>query len=211
VTLAHPSGPHELRARTADGLALAGRTGAPVLVPADTFAADSWDPTDAEARRRHDESVRKELGERLRRGSLPEPVEAPRLPPDVQTCIEEELGLLAELPEVRTAALVHEAGGLQAWAGVGERSVLADYAVTARGESDEDAELLSHAVYPSEHVLGGVRFETVASGWRLEAAIAHEATERETRDIESRFDAAAARLSSLLEALGEAPRSTPSG
>jgi hypothetical protein len=59
-------------------------------------------------------------------------------------------------------------------------------------------------------VLGGVRFETVAGGWRLEAAIAHEASEREPHDLERRFEAAAARLSSLLEALGEAPRSTPS-
>jgi hypothetical protein len=140
------------------------------------------------------------LRELLGRGEAPAAVPAPALSAEATQRLDAALARLLELRDVRTVVLTHRLGALQAWRGEGDTALLEVYAAVHDGEDDDLAELATSAAFPSGHVVGGIRFETVATDWRLHTALAEDRPPDRWEELERMLASVKAELEAALEA-----------
>jgi bifunctional DNase/RNase len=174
LELTTAAGRREVVAGVAPGISLAVGEDAPIAVPEDVLARRAWDPTNAAARRRLDSAAVRKARKLLESAEAPAAGQAPILASKAQRLLDKALRQLLEHPAVRTVVLTHGNGALQAWSGEGNAQLLELYAAVEDGEDDDLAELATNAAFPSEHVLGGIRLETLATNWRLHLALAED-------------------------------------
>jgi RNA polymerase sigma-70 factor, ECF subfamily len=199
LELATSAGRREVVAAVAAAVSLAVEEDAPVVVPEDVLARRGWDPTDPTVRRRLDRAAVRKVRELIESGRMPATVPTPILSSEAQRLLDGALRRLLEQPVVRTVALTHRSGALQAWRGLGDAELLERYAAVQDGEDDDLAELATNAAFPSEYVVGGIRFETLATDWRLHVALAEDRPPDQWQELD---DALAALHAELEPALG---------